>query len=424
MLVFAVFVASLLCGIPIAFVLGLTALTHLIAMDNAAFFNVVTQRLFGGVNSFSLMCIPFFVMAGEFMNKGGVTERLIDFTRELVGSVKGGLAYVVVIVAMILSAILGSANAVAAMLCAVLVPALKKDGYPEEFSGSLIAASGVLGPIIPPSVTFILYSLLTGTSINNLYLAGIIPGIVLAVGYSAVIAYYAQKYDFPKAIEGFDFARLTKSFIKALPALLVPVIMLGGVLAGAFTPTEAGAVAVVAAILAGIIYRSLTWEDVPGILLNSGAVTAAIMLIVAFGNIMGWTLAMDNIPQLIRDTVLGITTNPYLVLAMLLAITIVLGCVMEAFASLVVFAPMLAGVAMAVNIDPVHFGVIICIMLNIGLITPPVGMLLFVTSNISKISLAKLSKSILPFAAVAFAVTIILAYLPDVVLLLPRMFGK
>jgi tripartite ATP-independent transporter DctM subunit len=423
-LVAVIFIASLLCGIPIAFVLGLTALAHLLAMDNAAFFNVITQRLFGGVNSFSLMCIPFFVMAGEFMNKGGVTERLIDFTRELVGSVRGGLAYVVVIVAMILSAILGSANAVAAMLCAVLVPELKKDGYSEEFSGSLIAASGVLGPIIPPSVTFILYSLLTGTSIHNLYLAGIIPGILLAVGYSFVIAYYAKKYNFPKAKDGFDFARLIKSFVKALPALLVPVIMLGGVLAGAFTPTEAGAVAVVAAILAGIIYRSLKWEDVPGILLNSGAVTAAIMLIVAFGNIMGWTLAMDNIPSLIRDTVLGITTNPYLVLAILLAFLIALGCVMEAFASLVVFAPMLAAVAMAVNIDPVHFGVIICIMLNIALITPPVGMLLFVVSNISKISLAKLSKTILPFAAVAMAITVMLAYLPDVVLLLPRMFGK
>jgi tripartite ATP-independent transporter DctM subunit len=419
-----VFIVSLLVGIPIAFVLGLTGVTHLVVIDNPLFFNIVTQRMFGGVNSFSLMAIPFFIMAGDFMNKGGITVKLIDFVREFIGSIRGGLAYAVVIVAVILSAILGSANAVAAMLCGVLIPEMKKDNYPEEFSGALIAASAVMGPVIPPSVTFIIYGVLTGVSVNGLYLAGIVPGLLLAIGYSAVIFFYSKKHNFARSKEAVNLNRLFKSFVVALPALIVPVIMLGGVLGGFFTPTESGAVAVAAAILAGMFYRTLKLKDVPGILLNTGTITAAIMMIVAFGNIMGWTLAMDKVPQLITSTILGITQNQHLVLAMILAFAIFLGCVMEGFASLIIFAPVLAILATSVGIDPIHFGVIISIMLTIGLITPPVGMLLFVVSNISKISLSKLSKAILPFAIVAFVVTIALAYAPNIVLYLPRMFGK
>lgn len=424
MLIAIIFITSLLVGIPIAFVLGLTGLTHLIVIDEPLFFNIITQRLFGGVNSFSLMCIPFFIMAGDFMNKGGVTRKLIDFIREMIGCVKGGIAYVVVVVAMILSAILGSANAVAAMLCAVLVPEMKKDGYDDAFAGALIAASSVLGPVVPPSVTFIIYGMLTGVSVSKLFLAGIVPGVVIAAGYAGVIMFYSKKHNFPKVNDSLDLKRLLRSFIAAVPALVVPVIMLGGVLGGFFTPTESGAVAVAAAIIAGVLYRTLKWKDIPAILLNTGSVTAAIMLIIAFGNIMGWTLAMDKVPQLISDTILGITTNQHLVFAMILGFLILLGCVMEGFASLIIFAPVLAVLANGVNIDPVHFGVIICLMLTIGLITPPIGMLIFVVSNITNISLTRLSKAILPFAFVAFVLTVILAYIPDLVLFLPRVFGN
>jgi tripartite ATP-independent transporter DctM subunit len=423
-LIAIIFITSLLVGIPIAFVLGLTGLTHLIVIDEPLFFNIITQRLFGGVNSFSLMCIPFFIMAGDFMNKGGVTRKLIDFIREMIGCVKGGIAYVVVVVAMILSAILGSANAVAAMLCAVLVPEMKKDGYDDAFAGALIAASSVLGPVVPPSVTFIIYGMLTGVSVSKLFLAGIVPGVVIAAGYAGVIMFYSKKHNFPKVNDSLDLKRLLRSFIAAVPALVVPVIMLGGVLGGFFTPTESGAVAVAAAIIAGVLYRTLKWKDIPAILLNTGSVTAAIMLIIAFGNIMGWTLAMDKVPQLISDTILGITTNQHLVFAMILGFLILLGCVMEGFASLIIFAPVLAVLANGVNIDPVHFGVIICLMLTIGLITPPIGMLIFVVSNITNISLTRLSKAILPFAFVAFVLTVILAYIPDLVLFLPRVFGN
>jgi tripartite ATP-independent transporter DctM subunit len=418
-----VFVVSLLVGIPIAFVLGLTGIAHLIVIDNPVFFKVITQRMFAGVNSFSLMAIPFFILAGEFMNKGGVTEKLLDFVRELIGCIRGGIAYAVVVVAMILSSILGSANAVAAMLCGILIPEMKKDGYPEEFAGALIAASGVMGPIVPPSVTFIIYGVLTGVSVSALYLAGIIPGILLGVGYGLVIFLYSRKHNFPRSKDRINFQKLFKAFFAALPALIVPIVMLGGVLAGIFTPTEAGAVAVAAAIFAGIFYRTLKLKDVPGILLNTGTITAAIMLIVAFGNILGWTLAMDKVPQLITDTIVGITSNKHFVMAMILGFLIVLGCVMEGFAALIIFAPVLTITATTVGIDPIHFGVIICIMLTIGLATPPVGMLLFVTSNISGISLSKLSKAVIPFTAVAFIVTVALAYLPDLVLYLPRLFA-
>lgn len=422
-LVAIVFVAALLLGFPMAFVLGYGGLAHLIAMNQESFFSVVTQRMFTGVNSYSLMCIPFFILAGEIMNMGGITERLLDFAREAIGWIRGGMAYCCVALAMVLSAILGSANAVCAILCAVLVTEMKKDGYDEDFTGSLICASGVLGPIIPPSVTFIIYGVLTGVSVQRMFMAGIVPGILLATGYVLVILYFTKKRGYKKAKEHFDPKTFAKSFVRSIPALIVPVIIIGGIIGGIFTPTESGAIAVVAAIIASLIYRSFEFKKLPSVLLKTGISTAAIMYIVAFGNIMGWTFAMDGIPEKITNGILAITTNRYLIILLILIALTIIGCLMEAFAAMYIFVPVFVPLATAIGMDPVHFGIVLCLMFTIGLMTPPVGMLLFVTSNMAKIPLSKLSKSVAPFALAAILVVILLAYCPALVTFIPDLLG-
>lgn len=422
-LVAVVFIAALLLGFPMAFVLGYGGIAHLVAMNQETFFSVITQRMFTGVNSYSLMCIPFFILAGEIMNMGGITERLLDFARESIGWIKGGMAYCCVAMAMVLSAILGSANAVCAILCAILVKEMAKDGYDDDFTGSLICASGVLGPIIPPSVTFIIYGVLTGVSVQRMFMAGVVPGIMLALAYIVVILYYTKKRGYKKAKEHFDFKTFSASFVRSLPALIVPIIIIGGIVGGVFTPTESGAIAVVAAIIASIIYRSFDFKKLPNVLLKSGISTAAIMYIVAFGNIMGWTFAMDGIPEKITSGILAITTNKTIIILLIIVALAIIGCLMEAFSAMYIFVPVFVPLASAIGMDPVHFGLIICLMLTIGLMTPPVGMLLFVTSNMAKIPLTKLSKSVAPFAVSAFIVVLILAYCPVLVTFIPDMLG-
>jgi tripartite ATP-independent transporter DctM subunit len=409
-----VFLLTLLLGIPIAFTVGLSGLAHIsaLAMDNLG--GVVIQRMFSGVNSFSLMCIPFFILAGELMNRSGITRHLIDFARECVGFLRGGLAYVVVLVAILLSAILGSANAVAAILCTALIPELTKDGYEKDFSASLIAASGCLGPIVPPSVSFILFGVLTGASINKLFVAGIIPGILIGIGYMGVIYWYARKRDYPKSKEKFEFNQFIKAFIKALPSLIIPLVIVGGILGGVFTPTESGAVAVLIAFIAGLCYRTLKLSDLPKILVNTAVVTAGIMVIVAFGNILGWTLAIDKVPIKLSAWILSITTNPNMVMLLLIIVLIFIGCVLEGFAAILIFAPVFAPLATSVGIDITHFGMVFTVLLSLGLVTPPMGMVLFVSSNIAGVPLTKMNKSIIPFVIVAFLVSGIIAFFPQV----------
>ncbi len=416
------FVVTLLVGVPIAFVLALTGILHLGAID-WSYLAVVPQRMFAGINSSSLTCIPFFIVAGELMNGGGVTKRLMEFVKELVGYVKGGLAYATIVTSAILSAILGSPNAVSSILCSVLLPDLKKDGYDMEFGGALIAASGVLGPIIPPSTTFVIFATLSGVSVKGLFMAGIIPGILIAVAYAVVVALYVRKKQLPRAIDHINGKRLLSTFLKAIPALVVPLVIVGGVMTGAFTPTESGAVSCVAAIVAGMIYRSFDFKQLPQMLLRAGSTSAAILFIIAAGNILGYSLEVDNIPSRVASAVLAWTSNENLIILLLLLVMIVIGCLMEATAAITIFTPVMMNIVTAIGMDPLHFGLVFCIMMTIALITPPVGMLLFVTSNISKIELTRLNRAILPFCLAALVVTFALAYLPDVALFFPRLFG-
>ncbi len=416
------FIITLLIGVPIAAVLGIAGVVHIFEIGNPTFLNVITQRVFAGMDVVGLTCIPFFIVAGEVMNASGVTSKLLEFIRSLIGHVKGGLAYAAVIIAMILAAILGSANAVASILCAVLIPEMTRDRYPEEFSGALIASSGILGPIIPPSVTFVYFSVLSNVSVNALFMAGIIPGILLGLGFALVIFFSVRKFNLPKG-DPFDLKKLLRTFVSALPALIVPVIIVGGIMGGIFTPTESGAISVLASIIAGLIYRKFKFSMLPAIFVKSAIATAGIFIIIGFGNVIGWSMAIDRIPQAIQAAILGFTSSKTIIILIMLGILIIVGCLMEATAAMLIFTPVMLPIATTIGMDPVHFGIIFCVMLTIALVTPPVGMTLFVTSNISGISLNKLSKAVVPFVLTAFIVTFALAFLPDVVMLIPRILG-
>lgn len=422
MIVILVFALLLILGLPIAFVLGATGLAHLLVIGDSSFYPVAVQRMFSGINSFSMMAIPFFVLAGEIMNRGRITDKLVDFARECVGFVRGGFAYTVVLVAMILSAILGSANAVAAILCSMLVAEMVKDGYKKEFSTSLIASSSIIGPIIPPSVTFILYAVLSGTSVNALFMGGVVPGVLLGVAYMGVIFFKGKKENFPKYTDRLDVRKALKAFVVSLPALSIPVVIVGGILTGAFTPTESGAIACVIAFIAGkFIYRRLKWRDMPQILANTAILTSAIMIIVAMGNVLGWTLAIDRIPQLISSTILSMTDNQMIIMLMLIFALLFIGMFMEAFAAMVIFVPVFAPLAVAAGINDVHFGIVFSLMISVALITPPVGMVLFVSSNVTGVPLGSISRNIIPFVVTSMIVVLLIAFIPSLVTWLPNL---
>lgn len=417
------FILLMVIGVPIAFVLGIMGTVHTVSLGNPSYLLVIIQRLFDQINTTSLTCLPFFILAGEIMNAGGVTKRLLDFIRELVGWLKGGMAYACVIIAAILSAILGSPNGVASMLCGVLVPELRKDGYPDEFTGSLVAASSILGPIIPPSTSFIMYCMLTNTSIQAMFIAGIVPGLLLAVMFCGVITFFGRKMSFGKSIEAVSLKRVAKTLLSALPALLVPGVIIGGVIGGFFTATEAGAVSCICALIASAIYGEIDWKKIPAAFLRGAVTGGGILMMISFGGVIAWSMTRSGIPAQLIQFVNSVTSSRAIIIAIIIVILMIGGCLLDNGTMAMVFNPVMFPLAMSIGMDPVHFGIIFSVLLTVGYITPPVGVVLFVTSNAASIPFNKLCKTIWPFAFGAFAVMVALAYLPDVVLWLPRLLG-
>lgn len=422
-LVVLAFFVFLLMGIPISLVLGMTTIVYFLTTGNTILLDSTPQRLYSGMENYGLLAIPLFMLTGELMNSGGITNRLVSFTRVLVGHVRGGLAYVTVIANMFLASILGSANAQAAMMSKVMVPEMEKEGYTREFSSALTLASSIVAPIIPPSMIFIIYGTLSGTSIGAMFMAGIIPGIIFGIGFISLIAYLGYKNNFPKS-ERSNFQQILKSFIRVLPALLVPVIITVGILSGVFTATESAGIASVIAFIVGVFfYKELKLKSLPTILINTVTGTATVTFLIAMANIFGWMIAFEQIPQMIANSMLSISDNPFVFLLLVNLFLLLIGTLIDGIAALIILVPVLMPLVTAFHIDPIHFGVIICINLTIGLLTPPVGTGLFIVSSIAEVKFERLVKAILPMLALGIVILFIITYWDQTTLFIPRLLG-
>jgi len=422
-LVVAAFFLFLLIGIPISLVLGMTTIVYFLVTGNTMLLDSTPQRLYSGMENFGLLAIPLFMLTGELMNRGGITNRLVLFARTLVGHVRGGLAYVTVIANMFLASILGSANAQAAMMSKVMVPEMEKEGYNREFASAITLASSIVAPIIPPSMIFIIYGTLSGTSIGGLFMAGIIPGIIFGLGFIALIAYMGIKHNFPRS-ERASFQQIWDSFIKVMPALLVPIVITFGILSGAFTATESAAVASFIAFIVGLFfYKELKWNHLGPILVNTVIGTATVTFLIAMANLFGWLIAFEQIPQLIANSMLSISDNPFVFLLLVNLFLLFVGTLLDGIAALIILVPVFMPLVTGFQIDPIHFGVIICINLTIGLLTPPVGTGLFIVSSIAEVKFERLVKAVAPMLLVGIVMLFVVTYWDQTTLFIPRLLG-
>lgn len=417
------FVLLLMLGVPISIVLGIASIVYIFTTGSIGLLDTLPQRLYSGIETHGLLAIPLFMLAGELMNLGGITSRLIKFSQTLFGHFKGGLAYVNVVANMFLASILGSSLAQTAMMSRVMVPAMQKEGYTKEFSAATTSAAATLGPIIPPSMLFILYSVGSGASVSKMFLAGILPGIILTISFLLLIAYLGYKNDFPKS-EKRPFKEMCTSFFQVTPALLIPSVIILGVTLGVFTATESAAIACAIAFIVGIFfYRELKWKDIPTIFLNAARATATVTLLLAMANLFGLVLTFERVPQLLAQWMGSISDNPFVFLFILNIFLFLVGMIMDGIAAIVILVPILVPIAKVFGIDPVHLGVIISINVVIGSLTPPVGAGLFVASSVGEVKLESLIKKIWPFVVVSTAVLFMITYMPEIVLWLPRLFS-
>lgn len=416
------FVVFLIIGVPIAFVLGLTPLVAMV-VQGATPLILVAQRIFTGMDNTVLMAIPFFILAGNLMSHGGMTRQLITFCKVLVGWLRGGLAYINVVISMIFAGITGAAVADTSAVGSVLIPAMQREGYDSDFAAAVTATSSTIGPVIPPSIPFIIYGVLGEVSIASLFLAGIVPGVLLGLGMMIVVAYYAHRRQYPKEKLPSLKAAL-RSFYEAMVVLVMPLIILGGILSGVFTPTESACIAVFYALAIGFfVHADLKVRDLPKILIDTGVTSSLVMLVIGMAGIFSWVLASEQVPQLITEAMLGITTNPLIILLLLNIALLVIGTFMETAASLIILTPVLLPLMKSIGVDPLHFGVIMVLNLVIGLTTPPVGVCLFIACSIANTRLERVSRAIVPFLLSSLVVLMITTYWEWLIMAIPIAFG-
>lgn len=413
----------IILSVPVAFCLIATALV-LMAAQGGISPQILTQNLVKGIDSFPLLAIPFFMIAGEIMNKGGLSTRIVKFAHTLVGHIAGGIGYVGVIASMIFAGVSGSAVADTTAVGSVLLPIMKDNKYDVAKSTALICSAGCIGPIIPPSIPMILYGVTVGVSIVKLFLGGIIPGIL--IGFALMIAwnFHAKKFNYPSAKRA-NLQTIFAATKEAFWSLLFPVIILGGIVTGVATPTEAGVVAVVYAFLvATLIYKELKLSQVPDILVEAIKGTSIIMMVVGGATAAAYLITTAHIPQLLSNTLLSITTNVYVMMLLVNILLLLVGCVMDMGPAILILAPILMPLLETFGIDPIYFGVLMTVNLCIGLLTPPVGNVLYVGCGLSKLSMLQLSRAMLPFISVMVAVLLLITYVPGLIMFIPNLVGR
>jgi C4-dicarboxylate transporter DctM subunit len=419
----AVFFIIVFLGIPIAFSMGIAATLTILTQPGAKVpVMVVAQRIFTAMDSFSLMAIPLFVLAGELMNGGGITKGIVHFCGTLIGHIKGGLAHVNILASMLFAGISGSAVADASSIGAMLIPAMVEDGYEPDFSVAVTAASSCLGPIIPPSISMIVYSSMSSVSVGALFIGGLIPGILLGLAQMGVVAFYAKKYNFKKEKRS-TLKQIGRAFLGTACALFMPVIIIGGILSGIFTATEAGVVAVIYGMIVGFVTKQLNLRNLKKILLEAAIISATTLIIIGFAQVMSWLLTRALFAQkaVVLITSLGLSNTITLIL--LLTLLLVLGCFIDTTALLILTIPVLAPLVATLGIHPIQFGVLAVIICVMGACTPPVGVLLFITCGIARIPVMTGAKALLPFLLVMFLVVLVCVFVPDIVVIAPRLLG-
>lgn len=418
-IVAAVFLAS---GLAIAYVIGGSAVLAYIATDNTRYLAILPQQIFSKIDVFALMAMPLFILAGELMNRGGITSALINLSMAIVGRLRGGLGHVNVLTSVFFAGISGSAVADAAALSNTLVPEMQKRGYSLTYASAITAASSIIGPIVPPSIILIFYGALMGTSVTALFLAGIVPGLLLATALIVVNAIIAWREDHPR-VEKADMPPILPTLLRTLPALSLPVIILGGIVFGWMTPTEAAAVAVFAALIAGWFYEGLTWPSILEGLRRTAMLSGSIFMLIAAVSALGHLGALERIPEAISQAVNDLGLGPTGYMLVMNVIFLIAGMVLDIPVALALLVPLLAPVALAQGVDPVHLGIILCFNLCIGLVSPPMGGCLLVVSAVTGVNYWKLARAVMPFVLVEIAVLFLLIHVPEISLALPRAFG-
>lgn len=416
------FLLTLSLGIPIAFVMGMTTLVALMTLPGVPL-HLIPQRLFTGMDSFPIMAVPFFILAGNLMNAAKITDSIVEFSKILVGRIRGGLGHVNIVASMFFAGISGSAVADTSALGSILIPAMRKEGYSLPYSAAVTVSSSIIGPIIPPSIPMVVLALISNLSVGALFLGGALPGIFIGLGLMGVNYVISRRRNYPKTIEPLTFKIFFKTFLSAIIPLLMPFIILGGILSGVFTATEAASIAVAYALLIGLfILRTLSFKDLPNIFFRSMVTTSIILMVMAMANAFNWILATQMIPQKVSQFVLSISRDPYVLLFLINILLLIVGCFLEGLAAIVLLVPILMPIAIQAGISPIHFGVIVVTNLMIGLLTPPMGLCLFVVCSVSKVELGPLLKEVLPFLIVEIVILFVITYMPWFTLTLPRLF--
>lgn len=416
------FLVFLTIGLPIAFAMGLATILA-ITWHGTLPYSLFAQRALIGADSYSLLAIPFFILAGNLMNVGGITERIITFANACVGRFTGGLGLTTVMSCMVFSGVSGSAVADASALGKVLIPGMKKQGYDGGFAASVTASASVMGPIIPPSIPLVIYGLSVGkgVSVAALFLGGVIPGLMLALGLSIVVYIIAKKRNYPKH-EAVPFRQLVSAAGQAGWALFMPVLILAGITGGIVTVTESAAIAVLYAAFVGmVIHRELTWRNIGPIFVQTALDTAVVMIIIAFASGFGWLMAVSGLPRQIAGIITGISDNPLVILLLINILLLVVGLFMEAIAAMIILLPVLIPIVEAAGIDLVHFGLVMVFNLMLGLLTPPVGILLYICGNFANVRIEAVVREVLPFLGVGIIILILITYFPALVLWLPKL---
>ena len=411
-------------GVPIVFSLIFAPMVGVWLTDKTVFLSMMPQRIFGGINQFPLLAIPMFILAGEIMNHGGITLRLVNFAKTLVGHLRGGLAHVNIVSSMLFAGLSGSAVADTSALGSILIPAMEKDGYTRRFAAAVTAASSVIGPVIPPSIIMVVYAYIMGVSVGGLFAAGFVPGLMMGIGLMLVNSFIAKKRNYPRAERRASIGEVSTSFGSAFLPLLTPFIILGGIISGVFTPTEAAAAAVAYALMLSLLVtRTLPIREIPAMLYRSGLASASILLVIGAATVFGWVTSLSGVPNAITGLLTSISDNPYIVLFCVNILLFIAGMFFDAGPAILILGPLLGPTMQALEIEPLHFAIIMCVNLTVGLATPPMGLVLFVASTLTRLSVLNIVKDMWPFLLVHVVVIFLITYLPFLTLTLPRLLG-